>query len=112
MHFLFINTIYTVQGGFNTVIEASIGRDVWFVLMKVGSPPSSFMLANLRPKPDNAQGMTRPSIHSTGNFVYKHVDIYFLAGGQATGSSVNGKRQLAGLVTPLPHNTTKMAMAI
>ena len=29
------------------------------------------------------KGMTRPSIHSTENFVYKHVDIYFLAGGQA-----------------------------
>ena len=29
------------------------------------------------------QGMTRPSIHSTGNFVYKHVYINFLAGGQA-----------------------------
>ena len=46
--------LYTVQGGFNTVIEASIGRDVWFVLMKVGSPPSSLILTNLRPKPDNA----------------------------------------------------------
>ena len=28
---------------------------------------------------DAGKGMTRPSIHSTGNFV----DIYFLAGGQA-----------------------------
>ena len=34
-----------------------------------------------------AQGMTRPSIHSIGNFVYKHVDIYFLAGGQVMGST-------------------------
>ena len=30
------------------------------------------------------EGMTTPSIHSRGHFVYKHVDIYFLAGGQAT----------------------------
>ena len=50
--------------------------------------------------PSQCQGMTRPSIHSTGNFVYTHVDIYFLAGGQSKGSRVNGKRQLAGLVTP------------
>ena len=28
-------------------------------------------------------GMTTPSIHSRGNFVYKHVDIYFLDGWQA-----------------------------
>ena len=35
------------------------------------------------------KGMTRPSIHSTGNFVYKHVDIYFLAGWQAR-AVVNG----------------------
>ena len=30
-----------------------------------------------------SKGMTRPSIHSTVNFVYIHVDIYFLAGWQA-----------------------------
>ena len=48
--------------------------------------------------------LTRPSIHSIGNFVYKHVDIYFLAGWQAKGSRVNGKRQLAGLVTPLAND--------
>ena len=35
-------------------------------------------LLQVKPK-----GMTRPSIHSTENFVYKHVDIYFLAGWQA-----------------------------
>ena len=34
-------------------------------------------------KPQELQGMTRPQINSTGNFIYKHVDIYFLAGWQA-----------------------------
>ena len=34
-------------------------------------------------KPQELQGMTRPPINSTGNFIYKHVDIYFLAGWQA-----------------------------
>ena len=55
--------------------------------------------------------MTRPSIHSRGHFVYKHVDIYFLAGGQATAvewtesGNLPVWSPLEGMTTPSIHWT-------